>query len=66
MRVITLAISRADCSKGQKSSGIVNIEKCDKVALHGSPSPKTEINVRECKDVKFFVNSQECNSSTEP
>ena len=63
--VITLVISLADCSKGRRPPGTVNITNCDGVTVHGAPAPETEINVRDCTNVEVFANSGQGNNCTE-
>lgn len=61
--VITLVISLADCSKGRRPPGTVNITDCDGVTVHGASALETEI--RNCTNVEVFANSGQGNNCTE-
>lgn len=63
MLVITLVISLADRSRGRNPPGIVSVEKCRGVKVHGPPSPGTEVNVYDCTNVEVFPNSRYRNNS---
>ena len=58
MLVITLVISLADRSRGPDPPGIVTVEKCQVVKVHGTPSPGKEVKVYDCGDVEVYPNSR--------